>query len=658
MAASKRKAEKSASSKSAAKKRSVSTAISHDEAQKRFRNGLFDATVLDDYAKQYSASSPYKHAVINKLVNDSLLRNVRNEIRENVSFTPKETDIYKIHQSGDLANLDGLEPEALAKLPSLLKLRDGLYSESFRNYISHITGCGPLSGKKTDMAINVYTPGCFLLCHDDVIGSRKVSYIIYLTDPDTPWQPSWGGALRLFPVTESKNAADGQMARTPQPDVAKVIPPAWNQLSFFAVQPGESFHDVEEVYHAESPAELEKQGGRVRMAISGWFHIPQQGEEGFVPGAEEKLQERSGLMQLQGNPDQYDAPVITPAPVDQTGLDDWEEDDLDFLLKYLAPMYLTPDMIGQMKGHFKENSTITIGDILAPAFANSLRSYVEAAERSSLPETYSVIEAKSDWKVARPPHKHRFLYQTTKTAKSSSQGKTKGKGKGKNKSKDNGKGTAMTPIMELLDVFLCSRQFHRWLQLVTGTMLKSQHVIARRFRRGLDYTLATGYEGKPRLEVNLGFTPTPGWGADEDEGGEDGGQDMDVSGESSKTKQAGEEDEEKPDIGGHEVYMAGDDDTDADAAVYKSSSEDDNILFFQPAAWNNMSIVLRDGGALKFVKYVSRSAKGDRWDISGTYDVEETEDSESEDEDDAEMQDGEDNESSEIEDEEWNGFSD
>src|SRR5690606_14273042 len=119
-------------------------------------------------------------------------------------------------------------------------------------------------------------------------GSRKVSYILYLTDPDIPWKAEWGGALRLFPVQETTDDK-GVVAKTPLPDVSKVIPPAWNQLSFFAVQPGESFHDVEEVYHAPSPAQLEKDGGRIRMAISGWFHIPQVGEEGYVEGAEEAL---------------------------------------------------------------------------------------------------------------------------------------------------------------------------------------------------------------------------------------------------------------------------------------------------------------------------------------------------------------------------------
>ena len=91
--------------------------------------------------------------MIHNLVNDQLLRNVRNEIREHISFTPKETDIYKIHQSGDLANLDGLDDAALKRLPSLLTLRDSLYSSAFRKYLSSITGSGPLSGVKTDMAV-------------------------------------------------------------------------------------------------------------------------------------------------------------------------------------------------------------------------------------------------------------------------------------------------------------------------------------------------------------------------------------------------------------------------------------------------------------------------------------------------------------------------
>ena len=44
--------------------------------------------------------------------------------------------------------------------------------------------------------------GCHLLCHDDVIGTRRVSYIIYLTDPDDEWRQEDGGALELYPIDQ------------------------------------------------------------------------------------------------------------------------------------------------------------------------------------------------------------------------------------------------------------------------------------------------------------------------------------------------------------------------------------------------------------------------------------------------------------------------
>ncbi|KHN99955.1 2-oxoglutarate and Fe(II) dioxygenase domain containing protein 1 [Metarhizium album ARSEF 1941] len=585
------------------------TALSDEGAQKRFRSGLFDKSVLDSYTREYATSSPYKHAVIHELVDDKLLRSVRDEVRDNVQFTPKETDIYKIHQSGDLANLDGLDDESLAKLPSLLALRDAIYSETFRDYVSSITGCGPLSGRKTDMAVNVYTPGCFLLCHDDVIGSRRVSYILYLTDPDKPWQPEWGGALRLFPVQEIVGK-DGEVAKTPLPDAVKVIPPAWNQLSFFAVQPGESFHDVEEVYHAESKEQLDEDNGRVRMAISGWFHIPQIGEEGYIEGEEEKNAKNSSLMQLQGNPAQYDAPQAKPVrianPTSSQG--DFEEADLEFLLRYIAPTYLTPDTLDQVSQHFGENSSITLSDILSKKFSRRLKHHIQEQEEQALPRDSKAIEKATPWKVSKPPHKHRYLYQRPSEPDQLRTSQEE------------------SPITELLDILLPSRQFRHWLQIATGCTVESHDLVARRFRRGSDYTLATGHDGKPRLEIGLGMTPTTGWGDDDQEAkeepeakGEGKGKGKAKSVEEPPSKLAGEDDQ----VGGVEIYMAGDDDDvdDEDAAVYKSSSDDDNILFFQAASWNKLTIVLRDRGALKFVKYVSRKAKGDRWDISGVFEI-------------------------------------
>ncbi|EEA23514.1 putative component of NuA3 histone acetyltransferase complex [Talaromyces marneffei ATCC 18224] len=596
-------------------------ALSDDVAISRFREGLFDTAELEKYTKSYAASGPYKHGVISPLIAPDLLRSVRNEIEQNLSFTEKETDIYKIFQSGDLANLDGLDDESLSLLPSLLQLRDALYSAKFRAYLSSLTGSGPLSGKKTDMAINVYTEGCHLLCHDDVIGSRRVSYILYLTDPDTPWQAEWGGALRLYPTTTVKGD-NGEDIKIPSPDFTLSIPPAFNQLSFFTVQPGESFHDVEEVYH---PSEEDKgKQKRVRMAISGWFHIPQEGEEGYEPGLEEKLAERSSLSQLQGRSgDAYDQPQ--PQPVDwdaepatsdkgkgkgkgkqaaqaEEG-EELTEADLDFLLKFLAPSYLTPDIADELSEAFLNDSSLSLEKVLSEKFATRVREYIEKHDKEELPSSSDAIESSTNWKVARPPHKHRYLFQQPQDCKDSE----------------------ANPIEELLTKYLPSQPFRKWLALVTGAeRLTDYNMLVRRFRRGQDYTLANSYEGdEPRLEFTLGLTPSSGWEKaddDEDEEDEEEGKENGNNGDTKMKDTNGSDSkkDEEPSVGGYEIYMAGDDDEAGDAAIYKAAhGDDDGILFSMAAGWNRMSIVLRDSGTLKFVKYVSAAAQGDRWDITG-----------------------------------------
>ena len=566
---------------------------------------------------------------------------MRSEI-QNLSFTPKETDIYKIHQSGDLANLDGLDGSTLELLPSLLTLRDDMYSSDFREYLSTVTGSGPLSGKKTDMAINVYTPGCHLLCHDDVIGSRRVSYILYLTDPDEPWKEEWGGALRLY-ATQTYTEDGGEVTKVPSPDSSVSIPPAFNQLSFFAVQPGESFHDVQEVYAGEEKKDKEKVDERVRMAISGWYHIPQEGEDGYVEGLEQRLAEKSSLMQLQGKADKYELPKAAVEPYKKSSGDIGlptpssqgdpvlSEEDLDLLVKYIAPSYLTPDTLESVSSFFAEECSLCLDTFLAQKFSDSVRYYIESQESQTLPSESTQIEKTTPWTVARPPHKHHFLFQQ---ASSSERGES--------------------PLRELLEDLFPSEAFQKWLSLATGQTVLSHDLLVRRFRRGSDYTLATGYEEDvPRIELCLSLTPTSGWGDNPTES------EKDTDGQAT-TKGKGDDDEvttaaDEPGVGGYLVYMGGEDEDDPDhdeagsdhgvevpldrstgarstraarpkkskqdPAIYLGGGEDedDGVLFSMPAGWNRLGIVLRDKGTMRFVKYVSRMAKGDRWDLTGEF---------------------------------------
>ena len=72
-------------------------------------------------------------------------------------------------------------------------------------------------------------------------------------------------------------------------------------------------------------------------------------------------------------------------------------------------------------------------------------------------------------------------------------------------------------------------------------------------------------------------------------------------------------------VGGFETYIEAEDEGDADAAVYAGESgeggEEGGDLLSVEAQHNCLSIVLRDPGTLRFVKYVSAFAPSARCDV-------------------------------------------
>ena len=114
---------------------------------------------------------------------------------------------------------------------------------------------------------------CHLLLHDDVISTRRISWILYL--PSEAWTANWGGALELYPSLQPHGVPS--VAPSPEGTIpswreeigsdvfpGKVIHPKWGQFVFFEVQPGMSYHSVEEVVMGE---------GKERLSISGWSVI-------------------------------------------------------------------------------------------------------------------------------------------------------------------------------------------------------------------------------------------------------------------------------------------------------------------------------------------------------------------------------------------------
>lgn len=574
----------------AAKKPQTSFNTEEKDIKRLFGPDVFDEQTRTNLRKSIANSEPYKWGVFKNLIDDTLLRQVRREVEREIHFTQKETDIYKVFQSGDLANLSGLDWDDLSRLPSVFKLREALYSQEFRDLVSEVTQAGKLSGVKTDMSINTYTKGCHLLTHDDVIGSRRVSFILYMPDPDREWKEHYGGALRLFPAV---------VPNVPQTDPSHKFVPQFNQMAFFTVQPGLSFHDVEEV-------RVDKH----RLSIQGWYHIPQEGEDGYVPGEQEATEAKSTLQQLESKElQEYDFPKEVRVPFSSyeiKGLESVErltENDVEYLNQYLNEDLLEESQIKKLQQKFVEENLVHIDDVLNDKYANVLKKLIRTTELDEvMPKTANEVEG--PWKVAVPPHKWRYLYLDG----TSPQDLTSLSGYRLANNTNETPNFALashttehntTKELLALGTFIRSTPFKKWMTLITDLVLTSDQILIRRFRPGHDFKLATtvdttGSSQDAVLEATLCLTPSKGW--------------------------------ESGEVGGYELCMATDnndgdaDNEEEDPAVYKQTGED-TVLVNEQASWNRMTIMVRDPSVLKFIKYVSFNAMGSRWDISAQWDV-------------------------------------
>lgn len=67
-----------------------------DPADAQFADGVLEAGNIQKLHKAYAASEPFKYCVLDKLFQNELLVNVKEECLQQLSFTEKETDIYKV----------------------------------------------------------------------------------------------------------------------------------------------------------------------------------------------------------------------------------------------------------------------------------------------------------------------------------------------------------------------------------------------------------------------------------------------------------------------------------------------------------------------------------------------------------------------------------
>lgn len=563
----------------------MSSPVKKQKASAPVFSDLTSDTLREHYKSFHATSQPYPHVVLDPLCDVDTMRKVHKEVKENMTATFKETDLFKVFQTADLGNIS--PSDDLAKnMPELMKLRDYIYSDQFRAFIQDITGSKPLIDK-VDCSANAYVHGGHLMCHDDVIDTRCVSYIIYLTDPDAEWKPEFGGGLELFPLEPSSVKKNGDLIQgLPANTPTNILLPKFNTMALFKVQPGRSYHAVQEVYTDEHP----------RLSISGWYHAASAPE-----GVD--MASRQQIKALKDSSYEYKPAVSTKEFNPEEPLD---EHDLKILRQYINPEYLTPASLEQLGKHFLDDASVQLCDFLRADVAAALLGSAQSCDASdnvgngAPPSGYNV-GANDGWEMVGPPHKRRYLRYSKNNNTSSPAG-------------------AIGKIMqELKQSLFQSPAFFRFLAKISLCEISAYRNEVRRFRPGLDYTIAHRGDCTEDtcLDVTLCFVDT-----------------------SSDEKK---EQWENGDMGGFECFVAPEDDenTPASAAVYimQEEEEGNGLLSISPGS-NVLNIVLRQN-EMHFVKYVSAVAPSSRWDIAAEYVLAESL-SDDEDDDDEEDEDDED----------------
>lgn len=310
--------------------------------------------------------------------------------------------------------------------------------------------------------------------------------------------------------------------------------------------------------------------------------------------------------------------------------------------KYLAPSYLSAETLEKLCGQFEAASEIVLHNFLKSDLAANLKQETKAVDIREYPSKTAIVSQDlgegNGWTLQGPASKHRYL------------------------SLDKSSGESSTPILsDILANLLPSEAFRAWLGVVSSLTPMGHRAEARRFRKGLDYTLAAGEErtGEARLDVWLGAT----WWADVpvgsdaedallDEGGwecylaspeegedpavfqskharqaaegQDDAQTTSTGNGHVETGNNGEQEEEKDGEQEFELEIDPEQSDELSPSDFDSDSEDgedDGPLLTQAVSFNKLLLVLRDPGVMRFVKYLGAGAGGSRWDVGGEWEV-------------------------------------
>jgi len=494
-------------------------------------------------------------------------------------------------------------------MPNLLSLKNAIYSKSYLQIIEQLTNLPPdtLTNTTIDCAINCHTKGCHLLCHDDVIGTRKISFIIYLTE--VGWSRDDGGCLELYDAVQeesnedqdedekksSTSAAATSQRRVPTALPTKTILPNFNTMAYFVVKPGVSFHSVQEVFNVDKP----------RLSIQGWYHAKEQPID--IENATLQRLKSSGRGEdtegefeplptvvandnkKEASPSEAASTTIENESSPSTPAHNLSEEDINFLSQYINKAYLSTESMNEIQERFENESSVQLRHFLLDEWNTKITTAIKnedtrdklGNDRPSLDYQVGIADK---WKAVGPAHKQRFLQYDDESKDDTTATNNSGTGE---------------YLHHVRHTLFKSTAFGKWLGYITSLDYPlGQRGRVRRFRPGLDYTVA--HYGvlttHSVLDSTLCFCAGNGEQCTFDEETNDLiGSDDDAIWESG-------------DVGGFECYIAadegGEDDNDGRDAEY--DDEDDTRLLSVSASNNTLSLVYRDPGTMRFVKYVGR----------------------------------------------------
>ena len=350
---------------------------------------------------------------------------------------------------------------------------------------------------------------------------------------------------------------------------------------------------------------------RPRLSIQGWYHAkekPKQMEYASLNQLKTNHSEDGKGTGERESSDQVFTPFDLPSNVQAEVLKDDDDEmdpkDLVFLSSFINDTYLKPASIREIRQRFEEESSVQLRHFFNDKWENEVKTRLmkedgdQSVGRGEPSLNYS-IGISDDCKIVGPAHKQRYLEYV---------GISKASG-----------GSCGAILSHLKNELFQSPQFGRLLKHYSSLgMPLGYKGNVRRFRPGLDYTIAHyGILTKqPVLDATMCFV----CGSGKQSLGEEGDDEDDILWQSDDT-------------GGFECYISADDDeAHSEEAADEYDEEDDTKLLSVSASNNTLSLVYRDPGTMKFVKYVGSGAPSSRWDICLEYEVLDDEDDDKEDE--------------------------